>query len=180
MSKSFYFKLAAENIKKNSKTYIPFMLTCIITIAMFYIILSLSGNPGIAAMRGASFITMFMSIGSVTVGIFAVIFLFYTNSFLIKRRKKEFGLYNILGMEKRHISVVVFIEIFYTAAISLIIGLPGGILLDKLMYLIISRLLNVEVTLGFYVSVESLIEWVNFFGGQLFFIIKNTKRKKMC
>ncbi len=177
MSKSFYFKLAAENIKKNSKTYIPFMLTCIITIAMFYIILSLSGNPGIAAMRGASFITMFMSIGSVTVGIFAVIFLFYTNSFLIKRRKKEFGLYNILGMEKRHISVVVFIEIFYTAAISLIIGLPGGILLDKLMYLIISRLLNVEVTLGFYVSVESLIASVIFFGAIFFFIFFNTLRQ---
>ena len=178
MSKSFYFKLAAENIKKNSKTYIPFMLTCIITIAMFYIILSLSGNPGIAAMRGASFITMFMSIGSVTVGIFAVIFLFYTNSFLIKRRKKEFGLYNILGMEKRHISAVVFIEIFYTAAISLIIGLPGGILLDKLMYLIISRLLNVEVTLGFYVSVESLISSVIFLGAKLFLIILKTKRQK--
>ncbi len=177
MSKSFYFKLAAENIKKNSKTYIPFMLTCIITIAMFYIILSLSGNPGIAAMRGASFITIFMSIGSVTVGIFAVIFLFYTNSFLIKRRKKEFGLYNILGMEKRHISVVVFIEIFYTAAISLIIGLPGGILLDKLMYLIISRLLNVEVTLGFYVSVESLIASVIFFGAIFFFIFLNTLRQ---
>ncbi|MCI8602605.1 MAG: ABC transporter permease [Ruminiclostridium sp.] len=177
MSKSFYFKLAAENIKKNSKTYIPFMLTCIITIAMFYIILSLSGNPGIAAMRGASFITIFMSIGSVTVGIFAVIFLFYTNSFLIKRRKKEFGLYNILGMEKRHISAVVFIEIFYTAAISLIIGLPGGILLDKLMYLIISRLLNVEVTLGFYVSVESLIASVIFFGAIFFFIFLNTLRQ---
>lgn len=177
MSKSFYFKLAAENIKKNSKTYIPFMLTCIITIAMFYIILSLSGNPGIAAMRGASFITMFMSIGSVTVAIFAVIFLFYTNSFLIKRRKKEFGLYNILGMEKRHISAVVFIEIFYTAAISLIIGLPGGILLDKLMYLIISRLLNVEVTLGFYVSVESLIASVIFFGAIFFFIFLNTLRQ---
>lgn len=177
MSKSFYFKLAAENIKKNSKTYIPFMLTCIITIAMFYIILSLSGNPGIAAMRGASFITMFMSIGSVTVGIFAVIFLFYTNSFLIKRRKKEFGLYNILGMEKRHISAVVFIEIFYTAAISLIIGLPGGILLDKLMYLIISRLLNVEVTLGFYVSVEPLIASVIFFGAIFFFIFLNTLRQ---
>ncbi len=177
MSKSFYFKLAAENIKKNSKTYIPFMLTCIITIAMFYIILSLSGNPGIAAMRGASLITIFMSIGSVTVGIFAVIFLFYTNSFLIKRRKKEFGLYNILGMEKRHISAVVFIEIFYTAAISLIIGLPGGILLDKLMYLIISRLLNVEVTLGFYVSVESLIASVIFFGAIFFFIFLNTLRQ---
>ena len=118
-----------------------------------------------------------MSIGSVTVGIFAVIFLFYTNSFLIKRRKKEFGLYNILGMEKRHISAVVFIEIFYTAAISLIIGLPGGILLDKLMYLIISRLLNVEVTLGFYVSVESLIASVIFFGAIFFFIFLNTLRQ---
>ncbi len=76
-------------------------------------------------------------------------------------------------MEKRHISAVVFIEIFYTAAISLIIGLPGGILLDKLMYLIISRLLNVEVTLGFYVSVESLIASV-IFSGQYSFSSSST------
>ncbi len=177
LSKGFYFKLAAENIKKNSKTYIPFMLTCIITIAMFYIILSLSGNPGIEAMRGASFITMFMNIGSITVGIFSVIFLFYTNSFLIKRRKKEFGLFNILGMEKRHISVVVFLEIFYTAAVSLVMGLLGGILLDKLMYLIISKLLNVEVTLGFYISAESLLVSLIFFGAIFFFIFLNSLRQ---
>lgn len=174
---SFYFKLAAENIKKNAKTYIPFMLTCVITIAMFYIILSLSGNPGIKGMRGDTFITVFMNIGSVTVGIFSVIFLFYTNSFLIKRRKKEFGLFNILGMEKRHISAVVFIEILYTAAMSLVIGLLGGILLDKLMYLIISKILNVEVTLGFYISAESILVSIVFFGIIFFFIFLNSLRQ---
>ena len=177
LSKSFYFKLAAENIRKNSKTYIPFILTCIITIAMFYIISSLSYNPGIREMSGGDFVSMFMTLGSFTVGIFSVIFLFYTNSFLIKRRKKEFGLYNVLGMEKRHISAVVFLEILYTALISLVSGLLFGILFDKLMYLILAKLLNADVTLGFYVSFKSIIISLIFFGIVFFFIFLNSLRQ---
>lgn len=177
MTKGLYFKLAAENIKKNAKTYVPFMITCIITIAMFYIISSLAHNPGIMEMRGANFISSFMMIGTVVIAVFSFVFLFYTNSFLLKRRKKEFGLYNILGMEKRHISTVVFLEIVYTAAISLVLGLLGGILLDKLMYLIIANLLDVEITLGFYVSGGSVIASLILFGVIFFLIFLNSLRQ---
>lgn len=177
MAKGLYFKLAAENIKKNAKTYVPFMITCIITIAMFYIISSLANNPGIASMRGGSFIGSFMMIGTGVIAIFSFVFLFYTNSFLLKRRKKEFGLYNILGMEKRHISAVVFLEIVYTAVISLVVGLLGGIILDKLMYLIIANLLDVEITLGFYVSGGSIIASLILFGVIFFFIFLNSLKQ---
>ena len=91
MNRLFYPKLAATNIKKNAKTYVPYILTCIFTVAMFYMIRSLALNEGIAQMRGAAVVESMMDMGSWIVAIFAVIFLFYTNSFLIKRRKKEFG-----------------------------------------------------------------------------------------
>ena len=100
MNKLFYPKLALTNIKKNSKTYIPFLVTCIITIAMFYDICSLSINKGLDFMPGAGEMRMMLNLGTYVVGFFAIIFLFYTYSFLMKRRKKEFGLYNILGMGK--------------------------------------------------------------------------------
>lgn len=170
MNKGFYAKLAADNIKKNSGTYVPFMLTCTVTIAMFYIICSLSQNDGIQEMRGATYISVFMAIGSVLIAVFSVIFLFYTNSFLIKRRKKEFGLLNVLGMEKRHISAVIALETLYTAIICLAAGLVFGILLDKLMYLLIANLLDADITLGFYISVSSIIISLILFGTIFFFM----------
>ena len=100
MSKFFYFKLAITNIKKNAKTYIPYMITSIMTICMFYIICSLSNNPDLSKVSGTDSMVTVLLLGTIICGIFATIFLFYTNSFLMKRRKKEFGLYNILGMEK--------------------------------------------------------------------------------
>lgn len=89
MNKSFFPKLAASNIRKNGKTYIPYILTCIITVAMFYIVKSLSLNPGLEKMVGAGPLAYTMYLGSWVTGFFAFIFLFYTNSFLIKRRKKN-------------------------------------------------------------------------------------------
>lgn len=146
------------------------MLTCTVTIAMFYIICSLSQNSGLKEMRGATYISVFMSIGSILIAIFSVIFLFYTNSFLIKRRKKEFGLLNVLGMEKRHISAVIAFETLFTALICLAAGLIFGILLDKLMYLLIANLLDADITLGFYISVSSIIISFILFGA-IFFLM---------
>lgn len=151
MNRLFYPKLAATNIKKNAKTYVPYILTCIFTVAMFYMIRSLALNEGIAQMRGAAVVESMMDMGSWIVAIFAVIFLFYTNSFLIKRRKKEFGLYNILGMEKKHLSKIVAYETLYVALISLVIGLILGIAFDKVMYLLILKILHADTPLGFYV-----------------------------
>lgn len=175
MSSRLYLRLAAENIKKNGKTYIPYMLTCILTVAMFYIISSLSTNPGLSAMkRGGNTMPVVLNLGTVVVGIFAVIFLFYTNSFLMKRRKKEFGLYNILGMGKRHIAKVVALETLYTAVISIVIGLIAGVALDKLLYMVIAKILGESVPLGFYVSITAIISVFLLFGILFVLILLNS------
>lgn len=157
MLKGFYAKLAFDNLKKNRKIYAPFILTCIITVAMFYIITSLAGNTNIKNMRGGGTILDTLNFGKIITGIFAVIFLFYTYSFIIKRRKKEFGLFNILGMEKRHIGIVLAFEILYIALISLITGFLFGFLLDRLMCLIIAFILNSDYGVGFTFSKNAFI-----------------------
>src|SRR5690554_5120325 len=126
MRKMYYPRLALDNIKKNARAYVPYMLTCVVTVAMYYIIVSLSKNEGIDRMSGSDFLRVMLGLGGWVTAIFAVIILFYTNSFLMKNRKKEFGLYNILGMEKRHISRVVALETLYAAVLSLAAGLALG------------------------------------------------------
>jgi len=91
----YYPRLALDNIKKNARAYVPYMLTCVVTVAMYYIIVSLSKNEGIDRMSGSDFLRVMLGLGGWVTAIFAVIILFYTNSFLMKNRKKEFGLYNI-------------------------------------------------------------------------------------
>jgi len=150
MRKSFYPKLAAENIKKNSKTYIPYILVSVGIIAMFYIMASLAENKGVKTMTGS--VSEMLTMGTWVIGIFSVIFLFYVNSFLMKRRKKEFGLYNILGMEKRHIGGIVFFETMYCALICIIGGILFGLLLSKLMYLVLLKLLRFKMQMGFEIS----------------------------
>ena len=163
MKRGFFLKLAAGNIKKNSRTYIPYILTCIMTVAMFYIVKSLSLNPGLENMLGGNFLNTTMGLGSGVVAIFSFIFLFYTNSFLVKQRKKEFGVFNILGMERRHIARVVGWETVYVTLISLGAGLGLGLALDKVMFLAVVRIIGAEVPLGFFVSAESIVFTVAFF-----------------
>lgn len=164
MSKSFYAKLAAINVKKNAKTYIPFILSCIGTVMLYYIMCSLSLNEGLNAMSGGNEMKTILSFGSYVIAIFSVIFLFYTNSFLLKRRKKEFGLFNILGMEKKHIMRIVFFETLYVAIISLAVGLALGIIADKLMFLMLLKILHFSIQLGFHISVSSIISTLILFG----------------
>ncbi|ADL50674.1 FtsX-like permease family protein [Clostridium cellulovorans] len=165
MNKLFYPKLAVTNIKKNSKTYLPFIITCICTIAMFYIMHALSINKGLDGASGSASVKILLFLGTIVIGIFSAIFLFYTNSFLIKRRKKEIGLYNVLGLEKKHIAKVMFFECMYTSVISLVVGLIAGIILNKLMFLLLLKLLKFEVAFGFYVSVPSIIKTLILFIG---------------
>ena len=108
MGKNFSLKLALNNIKNNRKFYLPYFLASVGIIAMFYIISFLSVNEDIRLISAS--LAIIMEMGVVIMAIFSFIFLFYTNSFLMKRRKKEIGLYNILGMEKRHIGKILIIE----------------------------------------------------------------------
>lgn len=177
MKKSFYPKLAAGNMKKNAKTYVPYMLTCIITVAMYYIVKSLSQNPGVEEMIGGGYLSELMFIGSHVVALFAVIFLFYTNSFLVKRRKKEFGVFNILGMEKRHLAWVLGWETAYLALGSLVLGLLLGMVLDKAMYLLVGKIIGGGVPLGFFVSARVIWQTVQIFAVIFLLICINAIRQ---
>lgn len=177
MRKGFYTKLAASNIKKNSRTYIPYIITCIITAAMFYIINSLSNNESIKKLYGGETILITLGYGTYVTAIFAFIFLFYTNSFLMKRRKKEFGVLNILGMEKRHILKVLLLENIYIAFITMLLGIIIGMVLDKAMFLILTKMLGAEHSPGFYISKEALIHTVILFGIIFFCIYLNSLRQ---
>lgn len=156
MNKFFYPRLALSNLKKNSKTYIPYLLTCIITTAMFYIIYSLSTNEGLEHMVGGMEIKTLLRLGIIIISFFSTVFLFYTNSFLTKRRKKEFGLYNILGMEKKHIGKLIANECLITLICSLSLGLLAGISLDKVMFLIIGNILKTTIPFGFHISLKAI------------------------
>ena len=111
MRKIFYLKLAVSGMYKNRKTYLPYLLTCIGMVMMYYIIGFLTTADSVATMKGGSEMQMILGFGQGVIAVFALIFLFYTNSFLIRRRKKEFGLYNILGMGKWNLFRVMFWEI---------------------------------------------------------------------
>lgn len=164
MSNMFYQKLAATNIKKNGKTYFPYILTCISSIAMFYILHFISVNDGLDVMSGGDSLKIILKLGTYVIGLFSVIFLFYTNSFLIKRRKKELGLYNILGMEKKHIAKVLFWESFFVTLISMVMGLLLGIAVSKLIFLVLLKILHFKVPMGFFISIKSLIITATLFG----------------
>lgn len=146
--------------------YIPFVLSCILTIMMYYMVSSLSMNPNMMNMIGGDVMQQILSLGIYVITVFAVIFLFYTNSFLIKRRKREFGLFNILGMEKKHLSIVIALESMIVFLVSMVLGIGIGILLDKAFYLLIAKMLNASIALGFYISYQSIVNSII-----LFFII---------
>lgn len=164
MRKFFYSRLALQNIKKNGKFYFPYLLAFLGCVCGMYLILSLSTGDGIANLRGGEYVAGFMTFGTVIVGLFAAIFLFYTNSFLIKRRKRELGLYNILGMEKRHIAKVLFLESFFIALAGLVIGLGLGVALDKLMILLVSAIIQSDVPFGFSISWTGILTCLILFG----------------
>ena len=130
MNSLLYAKLAKTNLSKNRQNILPYWLSCIGTVIMFYIMSTLSLSEGLKKMMGEATIQIVMQFGVYIIGLFAVIFLIYSNSFLAKRRKKEFGLFQILGMEKKHLAKVLFFESLYLWILSV----GGGILLGILGY----------------------------------------------
>ena len=156
MGNLFFPKMAAGNLVRNRRFVFPYLLTGLITVAMFYNMTFLAFHKEINNMPGGATIPTIMSLGTGVVGIFAVIFLLYTNTFLMKRRHKEIGLYNILGMSKRHIAVVMLWETVYTCLITVVGGLLLGILLSKLMLLLLYKILFFSVSFGFMVSWKSV------------------------
>src|SRR5699024_246777 len=144
-------------IKKNSKAYIPYILTSIGMIIMFYNMCYLAFVKDIGYISDNESLRSMLYFGATITGIFSSIFLFYTNSFLIKQRKKEFGLFNILGMEKKHIGWIMFLETFIISLVSLVSGILGGILFSKFMELLLFKLINFKVVFGFEIPVAAVV-----------------------
>ena len=145
-----YIRLAFSNIIKNRRLYVPHMCTGAGLIAVFYIMLTLSLDDRLKEVKGGNYLPTIMGMGVIVVGLVSVILMLYTNSFLMKRRQAEFGLYNVLGMEKRHIGRILLLETLLSGITALIVGLLVGIILYKLCALVICRILKVDSVLGFY------------------------------
>lgn len=156
MKRAFYLRLAWDGIRKNKKLYIPYILTCVCMTAMFYIVSFLSKEDSVQNISGGSEIQGILYLGSIVIGIFSLLILFYTNSFLIRRRKKEFGLYNILGMNKYNLSRVLIWESIIVYAISLVCGLGFGILFSKFAELIMINILMEGTNFDLKVNFESI------------------------
>lgn len=165
MNRLFYARLAISNLRKNAGLYLPYVLAAVGIGAMYYIMGAITRDEGIKQMRGADELFMILSLGCGVIAIFTVIFLFYTNSFLMKRRKKEFGLFNILGMEKRHIGKMMFWEILMIAFVSIGGGIVVGIVLNKLVVLALMRLLQFDVPFGFHISGGAITSVAILFAG---------------
>jgi len=165
MSRGLYAKLAATNIKNNKQFYLPYLLTGMMMVLMVYTMFGMRENPSLNKLPGADNLNIILFFGNIVIAIFSVIFLFYTNSFIIKRRKKELGIYNILGMEKRHISKVLFLETLFTAIIAICGGLLISILFNKLLCMILCKLLKYNGGVDFFLSKNGILAVLVIFCG---------------
>lgn len=178
MKKGFYPKLAVQSIRKNGKIYFPYIITCIGMVMMFYIITFLSSSHSIEHMAGGKDIQQILSFGVGVIAIFSVIFLFYSSSFVAKRRRKEFGLYNILGMGKRNIEKILIWENLIVYSITIILGLGVGIVFSKLAELFTSKMLNAKASLSFEISHEAVIYSIVLFAAGSISLCKLLQKNK--
>ena len=165
MKKGFYFRLAKSGLRQNRQIVLPYLISSICTVALFYIMYSLSVNSGFAeGMRGGRTLASMLNFGSVVTALFGAIFLFYTNSFLMKRRKKELGLYNILGMGKRQLGKLMLRETLLLAGASLVGGLVLGILVSRALFAVLLNLLHIETAFRFEIPPAALAVTAVLFG----------------
>lgn len=174
MKRGFYPRLAWSGMRKNSKLYLPYTIACIGMTAMFYILMHLAYSPALELMPSATSVSVTLRLGSFVMGVFSLLFLFYTNSFLVRRRYKEFGLYNVLGMNKGNISRVLAWEALINALISLVGGLFLGIALSKLAELGLVNIMGGDADLDLRISVKALEFTVMFFCGIFLLIYINS------
>lgn len=157
-------KLALSNLRRNRRTTIPFMLTSALCTLMLYLVISLENSAVVSESFGGAQMQMMLGFGELVIVLFTVIFLFYTNSFLMKQRKREFGLFNILGLAKKDIAMVLFVELLICWGVSLVAGIGLGMILDKGMYLLIGRLMNIALPLEFGISGVAVVQTVLYTG----------------
>lgn len=176
-----YSRLAFTNIKNNKTLYMPYIISGMVMIAMFYVMMFLNNSKGLGKVLGADALASIMGLGCGTIAVFSYIFLFYTNSFIIKRRKKEVGIYNILGMEKRHIARVLIIETLTVALAAIVSGIIAGILFSKLMIMFLYRIINIKAQIDFAVSTGAVVNTILIFGVLYFLtLIYNLMQVKLA
>lgn len=161
----FYLKIAVTNIRKNWKNHFPYILTCVLTIMIFYILDAICKNDGVKQIVGAEKMNIILNMASGVTAIFSVMILFYTNNFLIKQRKKEFGLYQVLGMDKYNLVKILWCENYLTAMISISMGLFLGFLLGKLMFLILLKMIHFSIPLAFTIEPIAIFQTFILFTG---------------
>ena len=160
---SIFPRLAITGIKKNSRLYVPYIISCIGAVTMYYIIAFLSESPAVCAMKGGEDMGTILGMGKFVIVVFSLLFLFYTNSFLVRRRNKEFGLYNILGMDKKGICRVLVWETLIVAVLSIAAGLFFGVVLSKLAELCLLYLCKEQADYSFAVPLSSIIYTVTLY-----------------
>lgn len=164
MKAGFYLRTAWGNVKKNYRFFVPRILAGAGLCAVFYILLTLTVDERLSEVKGGSYIPSLMGLCTVVMAILSAIILLYANGFLMKQRKREFGLYNILGLEKRHVGRILFFESAFCFVFSMAVGLITGFLFYKLCTLLICKLLKTEVIQGFlYINAKSVLPTVAFF-----------------
>lgn len=164
MKTGFFLRLALDGMRKNRRLYRPYLMTCAGMVAMFYILISLARSPLMDGIRGGTSMRVILLLGTVVIAVFALLFLLYTNSFLIRRRNREFGLYNILGMNKRSISRILLWETLLSALSSILAGLAFGMLLAKLAEMFLLHMAGEKVGYALSVDPRDILAALLFFG----------------
>ena len=167
----FYLRLARTNMKKNSSIYYPYLFACSLMAGLLYVLNSVSVMVVDSGMKGGDIMYMLVRICFFICIFFVFIILFYINSFIMKRRKREFGLFCILGMEKKHLAFVLFWEVFRSMLISLLAGIAGGILFSQLMFLLLLKFVGLPGKLVFRIPFQSVGETILIYLICFFFVL---------
>lgn len=163
MRMKLYRKLAKENIKRNSETYFPYIIASVMAITLYFLCFNLSSNTGFDNIRGAEAVRLMFGATSRIIAFISMIIILYSNSYLLKVRAKEFGLYSVLGLEKKHIALVMFFESLITSIAIIFISIIIGIIFNKLNFLIISNIIGLEETLKASINFSAVLKTVILF-----------------
>lgn len=168
MNLLFYPRFAWSGIVKNRRLFLPFVIVSVINSSMLYIMTSLLFHSELSKCKGAASLYSTLELGAIVISFFSVIFLIYANSFLIKQRSKEIGLFSVLGMGKINIAGVLFFEFLITSVGSVLAGLAFGVAFSRLVYMLLSKMIRQGTFLSFEISVKALILTASVFLGILF------------
>ncbi|RDY31166.1 ABC transporter permease [Lachnotalea glycerini] len=164
LGKNLYRKLALTNMKKNKDMVLPYLIANTIIAGMYFLVVAMLNNKGLKDIPSSGSLVQCFQISNFIISIIAVIFMVYVNSFLIKKRLKEFGLYNILGLEKKHIIYVMLTENIILFGAAILSGMLFGIIFGKLMFLVLLKICHTSAETRFLLSITPFIQTLKLFG----------------